>query len=262
MARRPRYDEQQAREAVAASVAWSGALRRLGIRPAGGHFQTPRRHADEVRRIPTDHFDESADRRAGPRPTRLPLEQVLLEGRPTNRKHLEERLYRAGLKERRCELCGQDERWQGGRMTLILDHVDGDADEDRLDSLRIVCPNGNATLDTHCGRDVRRPSPSERACLRCHDRFLPRTPGQRYCSPECGRRHQRPAGPRLGARRVERPPHDELLALVRDLGWSAVGRRYGVSDDAVRGWVRAYERAASVPADVAADAADRVEVDV
>ena len=45
-----------------------------------------------------------------------------------------------------------------------------------------------------------------------------------------------------GARRVERPPYEQLVAEVAADGWSAVGRRYGVSDNAVRKWVRGYER--------------------
>jgi transposase len=48
--------------------------------------------------------------------------------------------------------------------------------------------------------------------------------------------------PRPGARRVLRPPYEQLLAEVAAAGWSAVGRKYGVSDNAVRKWVRAYER--------------------
>ena len=40
----------------------------------------------------------------------------------------------------------------------------------------------------------------------------------------------------------ERPPYEQLVAEVAATGWSAVGRKYGVSDNAVRKWVRAYER--------------------
>ena len=32
------------------------------------------------------------------------------------------------------------------------------------------------------------------------------------------------------------------VAEVAATGWCAVGRKYGVSDNAVRKWVRAYER--------------------
>ena len=53
--------------------------------------------------------------------------------------------------------------------------------------------------------------------------------------------------PRPGARRVERPPYEQLVAEVAAEGWSAVGRRYGVSDNAVRKWVRAYERERAAP---------------
>jgi hypothetical protein len=51
---------------------------------------------------------------------------------------------------------------------------------------------------------------------------------------------ERHAEPHL--RRVERPPYEQLLREVADDGWSAVGRRYGVSDNAIRKWVRQYER--------------------
>ena len=41
---------------------------------------------------------------------------------------------------------------------------------------------------------------------------------------------------------MERPPYEQLVAEVAATSWSAVGRRYGVSDNAVRKWVRMYER--------------------
>jgi hypothetical protein len=64
----------------------------------------------------------------------------------------------------------------------------------------------------------------------------------RYCSRECATRYPRAGRARPGARRVERPPYEQLAAVVAAMGWSAVGRKYGVSDNAVRKWVRGYER--------------------
>jgi hypothetical protein len=55
----PRYTEEQAREAIAASLSYTEALRRLGMRPAGGNHLTIRRYVEEVWRIPTDHFDRT-----------------------------------------------------------------------------------------------------------------------------------------------------------------------------------------------------------
>jgi len=66
---------------------------------------------------------------------------------------LKDKLYKANLKERKCEICGQDENWNGKKMSLILDHINGDRMNNEIGNLRIVCPNCNATLDTHCGKN-------------------------------------------------------------------------------------------------------------
>jgi transposase-like protein len=50
------------------------------------------------------------------------------------------------------------------------------------------------------------------------------------------------ASPDRARRRVERPPYPQLVREVRALGYSGTGRRYGVSDNAVRKWMRSYER--------------------
>jgi hypothetical protein len=241
----PRYTEAQARAAIAASGSYSDALRRLGMRPAGGNHRTIRRYAEEVWRIPVDHFDPAAARRAPLLREPVPLEEVLVEGSRYQRGLLKERLFATGLKERRCELCGQGELWRGRRMSLILDHLNGVADDNRLANLRVVCPNCNATLDTHCGRNNARP-PVERSCLLCGTTFRPRSERHRYCSRECGQRAPGRGVPRPALRRVERPPYEELVAEIAAMGYVAVGRRYGVSGSSIRKWRLAYEREAGV----------------
>src|SRR4051794_7199482 len=138
-------------------------------------------------------------------------------------------------------------------MALILDHINGVADDHRLENLRIVCPNCAATLETHCGRNINR----TRRCAACGEDFVPSGSRQRYCSHRCGSLSPASRAVQVASRRVERPPYEQLVAEIAASSWSAVGRKYGVSDNAVRKSIRAYERErASVEAD--GPAADRV----
>jgi hypothetical protein len=235
----PTYSEEQAREAIAASLSFAESLRRLGKCPTGGAAAVLKKWT--VRwGISTDHFDPYAASRAR-RSARIPLVEILVEGSTYHRGKLKERLFEEGLKQRRCELCGLGEIWHGRRFSLILDHINGVSNDNRIENLRIVCPNCAATLDTHCGRKLRL---SERECALCGTSFLPRYASHRYCSTWCGQRHDRPElrGPRPEARKVERPPIQQLIAEVEAMGYCTVGRKYGVSGNAIRKWLRAYEQ--------------------
>jgi hypothetical protein len=236
MQREWRFPEEVVRLALAESMSFAETLRRLGLCPTGGNWRTLRRYAAE-RGIPTDHFDPYASSRG--RKARIPLEQLLVEHSTYSRNHLKERLYDAGLKVPVCELCGQGEQWLGRRLAMILDHINGIRDDNRIENLRVVCPNCAATFDTHCGRKNRM---EMRPCERCEKEFQPRYSRQKYCSRQCGVRHPRKQGAQPSAWKVSRPPYELLMREIAETGWSAVGRKYGVSDNAVRKWVRSYEQ--------------------
>jgi len=232
MARRVSYTKDQARAAIAASRSYAEALRRLGMCDTGGAGKTLKKWT-VVWGISTDHFDPYAASRERLVHTLTPLSEVLVRGSRYHRGKLKERLFESRLKARRCEQCGQGEEWRGRPMSLILDHVNR--------------PNCAATLDTHCGRKLRL---QPRRCLRCDGVFKPKYADRRYCSAWCGQRHDRApsTGPRPHARKVERPPYRQLLEEVERMGYRTTGRKYGVSDNAVRKWIRAYERELSAAA--------------
>jgi len=229
--RRRTWTDDELRDAVAACLSVSATLRALGLRAAGGNHRSISNHIDRLG-LDTSHFDPWANVHRGPSQA-IPLDLVLVEHSTYNRHRLKRRLYETSLKDRCCELCGQGEDWHGRRMSLILDHVNGVFDDNRLENLRIVCPNCNATLDTHCGRALRIVR-DPRDCEYCAEPFVPNFDEQRFCSRRCGTRQTRGK-----ARKVLRPPLEELRARIDAEGYQPASRELGVSDNAIRKWFRA-----------------------
>jgi hypothetical protein len=56
------------------------------------------------------------------------------------------------LKGYKCEMCGISE-WNGQSITLIVDHIDGDAGNNMPTNLRLLCPNCNSQTPTFGGRN-------------------------------------------------------------------------------------------------------------
>ena len=53
---------------------------------------------------------------------------------------------------RKCEICGVTE-WQDKPVPLVLDHKDGNSDNNLLTNVRLICHNCDALTDTYCGKN-------------------------------------------------------------------------------------------------------------
>ena len=127
-------------------------LRTLGFELSGGNYAAVRR------RIAALGLDTSHWLRGRP-PTGRPLEAALVPGgyaADTNRTRVKRRLLEAGLLRNECYICGMPPLWRGKELVLILDHINGVNNDYTPTNLRLVCPNCNAQLPTHAGRNVLR----------------------------------------------------------------------------------------------------------
>jgi 5-methylcytosine-specific restriction endonuclease McrA len=91
-----------------------------------------------------------------PRPRAIPLGELLVGNRKRGRFNLKIRLLRAGLKDGRCEECGLMD-WRGRPLSMALHHVNGDGRDNRLENLRLLCPNCHSQTENFAGKGVVRP---------------------------------------------------------------------------------------------------------
>jgi len=56
-----------------------------------------------------------------------------------------------GLLEYKCSICGIN-TWLNKPLTLQLDHINGDNRDNRIEILRLLCPNCHSQTDNFCGK--------------------------------------------------------------------------------------------------------------
>lgn len=141
------------------------------------------------------------------------------------RKNLKKRIIEQKLIPYQCR-CGNTGEWEGKRLSLQLEHKNGINNDNRLDNLEFLCPNCHSQSDTFAGKKLKgKRKDATRDFCSCG--------AQKYAYAKmCDKCSS------VAQRKVLRPSYDELLDNIKKLGYSATGRLYGVSDNAIRKWLK------------------------
>lgn len=178
------------------------------------------------------------------------LESILVENSTyNNRSDLKKKLFKENLLKNECYMCGNGEIWFGVKISLVLDHINGIWNDNRIENLRILCPNCHATTPTYCRKkqygNVDRKDDVVEYFAEKYSGIIERK--NYYC--ECGEEKDRRAKMCLTCYRdknnrkvKDRPPLEDLLLDIDKLGYSATGRKYNVSDNTIRKWVTDYKK--------------------
>lgn len=210
--------EEELRKLVASSDSYRSVLRACGLPDRGKNHDTLKARLVSID-CDVSHIKNKPKWAKAHSVTRVPLEKHLVENSPyrTKGSDLKRRILKAGLKKDLCEICGMGPVWQEKPISLQLHHINGKPNDNRIENLQILCPNCHTQTDSFAGKRSKRRPP---------------TPAE--INPN--RRH----APRYGARKVIRPSKEVLEMEVREIPMVQLGKKYGVSNVAVKKWCKSY----------------------
>lgn len=151
------WTEDELRIAAKKSTSVRQILFKLNLKLAGGNYAQIKKYL-KLYRIETKHFTGRgwSKGKTGIGKPRMRLEDILQKDNYFQSFKLKKRLFIAKLKPQYCEECGWRKRSEDGRVPLELDHINGDSTDNRLENLRVLCPNCHSLKPTHRGRNKKK----------------------------------------------------------------------------------------------------------
>ncbi len=150
------YTEKDFVEAVKHSSSIREVIRKLGLIPAGGNYNTFHRLV-LLYKVDTSHFLGQAHNRGkgiyngykGFRGTPpVTTKDYLSNIRFIQSDTLKKRLIKEKYFEHKCYKCDR-KTWNKSPIPIELEHIDGNNRNNSLDNLTILCPNCHAQTDTY-----------------------------------------------------------------------------------------------------------------
>lgn len=215
--------EEKLRKAVAESISIAETLKKLNMSITTGNYRSFHRAVKKYD-LNIEHFLGQAhlSGKNNNIKTTIPLENILVE----NSTHpggasLKKRLTRNKLLIYKCYNCGISE-WDDKPLSLQLDHINGIHNDHRIENLRLLCPNCHSQTGTFCGRNIKETEVAkQRQLCKCGNAKLKESETCRDCADK-------------NREKINWPPFEELLAMVKDYGYSKTAKKLDVSRTSVK----------------------------
>lgn len=253
----PKYTDEQFIEAVKTSNTIRETLGKLGLQMSGGNYYSFYKTLKRLN-ITINHFNGLAGRSPAAPFVKSKLSDILIENSSfSSTHHLKHRLYKENLLKEECSICGI-KNWQGVLLSFHLDHINGEHTDNRIENLRILCPNCHSQTQTYsgkkligkyftnhcksCNKLIRSARVRCKECL-TEQRYKGATKSVKAPAKDCidcGKKFQsineRCFGciGRLNPTKISWPSKEELEKLVWEQPSSTLGKLLGISDVAIK----------------------------
>lgn len=220
------YTEEELRNLVAESNSRAEVIRKLGYSTEhGSNYKTVNNRIKKYN-IDTSHFKPCKNIKRNP-------ENVFIKNSTAAQAVLRRLYFKMNYVEYKCSVCGMLPTWQGKPLTLILDHINGINNDDRIENLRWACPNCNQQFDTTNGKNIKRNNLNKSNSNKIMRKFYCKA-----CNKEIGKSRTSLCREcwKIKIRKVERPSRETLKELIRKKPFSKIGEQYGVDGNTIKKW--------------------------
>ena len=220
------YTKEQVEAALENSKSIKEFMANIGIPVNNGNYRRAKMIVEQYNlELPKFDFAENA-RIQGLR-IRISNDDFFAKGNKiVNGQVLKKRLIEEGRSDS-CSECGQPPTWNNKPLVLQLDHINGDRFDNRRKNLRILCPNCHTQTETYSNRAGTKKytycscgARKAKSSIRCN---------------QCNSKHRIVSGKGLT---IIWPDVNEIILLIRKTNYSQVARDLGVSDNAIRNYLK------------------------
>lgn len=198
----------------------------------GGNSKTLKRRL-EFDEIDFSHISLGAGHSKGKRGLRknTPLSEMMVEKSSFSRAYLKKRLLAENVLPNNCSICGINSIWNNETLVMVLDHINGVSNDNRIENLRFLCPNCNSQQSTFAGRH-NKIDPSLRKKIKD---VCPHCGGEkRVESKSCYKCVL------FSKSHIEKPTKEQMQSDLKTMNWSQVGRKYSVAHTSAIRWAKSY----------------------
>ena len=144
------YKKEDLTTAIANSFCWSDVCRALAVSVCTYNFKRLQGLCGTYK-LTTNHFDIKATFKRNKR--YWTHEELFTANSRVHKSVLRDYIRRHDILELKCVECSIGKEWNSKPIVLEIDHINGHSDDNRIENLRMLCPNCHSQTVTYRRRN-------------------------------------------------------------------------------------------------------------